>query len=76
MKKNFLVFGTMLLLTVGYTACGNKCVECGDCPDGITLTDANGNDAASVEICEEDADSKEEYDQAVSLIEGLGCECK
>lgn len=76
MKKNFLVFGTILLLTIGITSCGKKCVDCGDCPDEITLTDANGNDTASLEICEKDANSKDEYNEAVSLIEALGCECK
>lgn len=76
MKKNILVFGTMLLLAVGFTSCGNKCVECANCPDEISLLDANDNEVEVMEYCEEDFDSKEDYDQAVSLIEGLGCECK
>ena len=54
MKKNFLVFGTILLLSIGLTSCGKKCVVCGDCPDEITLTDANGNDTAILLLCEED----------------------
>ena len=28
------------------------------------------------EVCEDDFDSKEEYDQAISLTKALGCECK
>tara|TARA_B100001939_G_scaffold344522_1_gene359090 strand:+ start:609 stop:791 length:183 start_codon:yes stop_codon:yes gene_type:complete len=56
--------------------CSKKCVECGDCPVEVTLTDASGNDVDIVEVCEDDFDSKEEYDQAISVTESLGCECK
>lgn len=75
MKKSYLKIAVVALFTFSLAACSN-CVECGDCPTGITLTDAAGNDVTSLEVCEEDATSKEEYEQAVDVIEALGCECK
>lgn len=75
MKKNLLVFGLVALFGMGLASC-NKCQTCGDCPDGITLEDKNGNEVNEVEVCEDDADSKEEFDQGISLIEGFGCTCK
>ena len=48
-----------------------KCVECADCPDEVTLTDMR-NDVDNIEVCEDDFDSKEEYDQAISVTEALG----
>tara|TARA_B100001115_G_scaffold125517_1_gene94087 strand:+ start:322 stop:504 length:183 start_codon:yes stop_codon:yes gene_type:complete len=56
--------------------CSKKCVECKDCPDEVTLSDASGNDVDILEVCEDDFDSKEEYDQVISLTEAFGCECK
>lgn len=75
MKKNYLKIAVIALFTLSLGACSN-CVECGNCPDGTTMVDEAGNDVASLEVCEEDATSKEEFDQAVELIEALGCECK
>lgn len=49
------------------TSC-KKCVECTDCPTGVTFTEGN-------EICEDDFDSKDDYDAAVSVIEAFGCTC-
>lgn len=63
----------MLFATIG---CSKKCVECGDCPNDITLSDESGNEVARLEVCENDFDSKEDYDAAIALTESIGCECK
>jgi hypothetical protein len=75
MKNSRFSILLLAIFAFALTSC-STCVDCGDCPEGITLTDANGADATSVEICEDDADSKEEYDDAIAIIEALGCECK
>lgn len=75
MKKNYLKIFVALAFVFSLGACSN-CVECGDCPTDVTLYDDNDNEVASREYCEEDFDSKEDYDQAISLIEGFGCDCK
>ncbi len=77
MKKNLLVFGLVTLFGLGLASC-NKCQTCSDCADGVTLEDANGNAADEVEFCEDDFDSKEDYDLTISLAESslLGCSCK
>tara|TARA_B100001059_G_scaffold232738_1_gene271197 strand:- start:1324 stop:1476 length:153 start_codon:yes stop_codon:yes gene_type:complete len=48
--------------------CSKKCVECTDCPSEVTLDQS--------EVCESDFDNKDEYDQAVAVIEAFGCDCK
>jgi hypothetical protein len=73
--KNYFKIAVAALFIFSLGACSN-CVECGSCPEGIILTDEAGADVISVEVCEEDAGSKEEFDQAVAVIEALGCECK
>ena len=73
MKKYFIYVFLLSFMAIG---CSKKCVECADCPDEVTLTDASGNDVDNLEVCEDDFDSKEEYDQAISVTEALGCECK
>tara|TARA_B100001758_G_C17918621_1_gene357364 strand:+ start:285 stop:512 length:228 start_codon:yes stop_codon:yes gene_type:complete len=75
MKKFFYQFIVLVFISAFVSSC-SKCVDCSDCPDGITLTNASGEDVSSLEMCEEDFDSKEDYDQSVSLAEGLGCDCK
>ncbi len=75
MKNSKLLILLFAIGVFGLTSCSN-CVECGTCPEDIILTDESGADVESLEICEDDADSKEEYDDAVAIIEGLGCECK
>jgi hypothetical protein len=75
MKKNYLKIFVALAFVFSLGACSN-CVECGDCPEGVTMTDASGNDVSSLEVCEEDAASKEEFDQGIEIIEALGCDCK
>lgn len=75
MKINKL---SLLLIAIAFMAasCGNKCVDCSNCPDDVTLTDSNDNEVASLEVCEDDFDSKEEYDDAIAVTEAFGCECK
>lgn len=75
MKISKLSILLLAIFAFALTSC-STCVDCGDCPEDVTLTDESGADATSVEICEEDADSKEEYDDAIAVIEALGCECK
>lgn len=75
MKNSKFYILLFAIFAFALTSC-STCVECSDCPDDVTLTDADGMDATSVEICEDDADSKEEYNEAIAIIEALGCECK
>ena len=56
------------LLLIAFLAVGcSKCVDCDGCPEGVTL------DAS--ELCQDDFDSKDDYDAAIALIEAFGCEC-
>tara|TARA_B100000900_G_scaffold411952_1_gene432681 strand:- start:787 stop:987 length:201 start_codon:yes stop_codon:yes gene_type:complete len=66
----------MFLTSFIVIGCSKKCVECADCPDEVTLTDASGNDVAILEVCEDDFDSKADYDEAISITEAFGCDCK
>ena len=54
-------------MSVFFTSC-SKCVDCTDCPDEVTLE--------QTEICQDDFDSKEDYNTAVGLVEAFGCECQ
>lgn len=58
----FLFFSSLFILS----SCSN-CKDCGSCPEGVTLD--------QTEICKKDFDSKDDYDQAVAVIEAFGCEC-
>ena len=49
-------------------SCSKKCVECADCSSEVTLDQS--------EVCESDFDNKDEYDQAVAVIEAFGWDCK
>lgn len=63
MKKLLYLF--VAVLAFGLTSC-DKCVDCTGC-----ITGAGG------ELCEEDYNSKDEYDDAVALAESVGgCDCK
>jgi predicted aldo/keto reductase-like oxidoreductase len=64
MKKILLVLFVSGSL---FTSC-KKCVDCTDCPEGITLD--------QTEICEDDFDSKADYKTAIELVEAFGCNCK
>lgn len=72
-KNLFLV---LLVTSFALVSCSKKCVECADCPPDVTLTDASGNDVAILEVCEDDFDTKEEYNEAITLTEAFGCDCK
>lgn len=63
----FVAGCTMLLSLLALAGCEARCVTCTDCPAGVTLV--------SEEICEDDFNSKEAYDQQIQLIEGYGCTC-
>ena len=67
MKKIFLNTILVVILSVFFSSC-SKCVDCASCPDGVSLEET--------EICEDDFDSREDYNTAVSLLEDFGCECK
>ena len=67
MKKIISKSLTLLFITIFFASC-SKCVDCGDCPDGVTLE--------TTELCQNDFDSKDDYDAAVALIEAIGCACK
>ena len=67
MKKIFLNTISVVILSVFFSSC-SKCVDCASCPDGVSLEET--------EICEDDFDSREDYNTAVSLLEDFGCECK
>ena len=67
MKNKILQLFSLLIISIFFVSC-SKCVECSDCADGVTLD--------QTEFCEDDFDSKEDYDLAVDLVEALGCECK
>ena len=54
----------------------SKCVDCGDCPEGISFTDLIGVETSTAEFCEDDADSKQEFNDGIAMIEDLGSECK
>ena len=67
MKKKLLQIITITLTSAFFTSC-SKCVDCADCPDEVILE--------QTEICQDDFDSKGDYNSAIALIEGFGCECK
>ena len=67
MKKKLLQIITITLISAFFTSC-SKCVDCANCPDELTLD--------QTEICQDDFDSKDDYNSAVALIEDYGCECQ
>ena len=67
MKKILKQITILAVVSIFFTSC-SKCVDCASCPEGVTLEQA--------EICQNDFDSKEEYNTAVEVIEDFGCECK
>ena len=71
-----LTLSILFISSFTLISCSKKCVECADCPSDVTLTDASGNDVTVLEVCEDDFDSKEEYNEAITLTEAFGCECK
>ena len=67
MKKKILKITSIAIVSILFTSC-SKCVDCTDCPDEVTLD--------QTEICQDDFDSKDDYNSAVALTEAFGCECK
>ena len=67
MKKRLLQVLTIVSISIFFTSC-SKCVDCGDCPEDVTLDET--------ELCQDDFDSKDEYNSAVALVEAFGCDCK
>ena len=67
MKNRFLQILIITFFSVFFTSC-SKCVDCAGCPEEVTLEQS--------ELCEDDFDSKDDYNTAVDLIESLGCECQ
>ena len=69
----------LFVVAIAFVSCSNKCVDCGDCPDGAVLTNDDGEVVSSLELCKEDFDgsvSTVTYDEAIDLLEDLGCDCK
>ena len=62
LKNTILILMSCML----FYSC-SKCVECASCPEEVTLE--------QTEICQDDFDSKEEYDEAVAVIRAFGCDC-
>lgn len=63
MKKT--IYLLIALFGLGFTSC-KKCVDCTGCAFG-----------AGGEICQDDYDTKDEYDDAVEAAENVaGCDCK
>lgn len=68
-KKTVRMKKILLLLVLAFTfASCKKCVDCGECPEEVTLE--------QTEFCQDEFDDKDEYDQAIALIEAFGCDCK
>ena len=67
---NFILkIASMLLLVVGFTSCGDDddgCKTCSISYGGQTYTE---------EVCEEDFDSQEEYNQYLAAVALLGGDC-
>ncbi len=71
--KNILF---LFIIGIAFVSC-SKCVDCGDCPDGSVLTNDDGEVVSSLELCKEDfEDATITYDEAIDLLEDLGCDCK
>lgn len=64
---NRLFIITILFSSFFFTSC-SKCVDCASCPEDIVLE--------KTEICEDNFDSKEDYNIAIAAIEDFGCECQ
>lgn len=64
-KIQFLAF--IFVMGMALASC-SRCVSCTDCPVGTTLE--------SDEYCENDFNSKEDFDQQIQLLENFGCTCQ
>ena len=61
--NNYFIY--MFLTSFMEIGCSKKCIEYADCADEVTLTDASGNDVAILEVCEDDFNSKVDYDEVI-----------
>ena len=61
MKKLLL----LVAIAFAFTAC-NKCQDC----------DCSAWDAGTEEVCRNDFDSNDDYNEAIAALELLGCDCK
>ena len=59
MKKKLSQIIAIGLISLFFISC-SKCVDCADCPDSVTLE--------KTEICQDDFDSKDDYNTAIALI--------
>jgi len=66
----------VFLLIFVTISCSKKCVECAYFPNKVTSTDDLLHDFNILKVCEDEFDSKEEYNQATSVTEAFCCECK
>lgn len=68
MNTNFkpILFGAVTILMLFVSGC-TRCVSCTDCNPGVQLE--------SAEYCENDFNSKDDFDQAIDLAESFGCAC-
>ena len=73
LKLNLII---LFISSFTLISCSKKCVECSECPAEVSLTDASGNDVTVLEVCEDDFDTKEDYNEVITLTEAFGCECK
>jgi|TARA_B110000495_G_C22586584_1_gene351922 hypothetical protein len=64
MKK--LLF--IAVIAFAFTSC-TKCQDC-DCSASIDPS------AGTEEVCQDEFDSKDDYNEAIAALEILGCDCK
>ena len=63
-----IVFAVLIsAFGLGFAGCTRRCVTCDACPSGVQLE--------SAEMCEDDFNTEEDFDQAVQTAEGFGCSC-
>jgi hypothetical protein len=67
MKIKHIIIG-LFLGAFTLTSCSKKCQECGDCPEGVSIEQS--------EICEDNYETKDEYNSDIAIIEAFGCDCK
>ena len=75
MQNSKLSILLLAIFAFALISCSNY-VDCGNFPEGISFTDFNGVETSKAEFCEDDADSKQEFNDGIAMIEDLGCECK
>lgn len=67
LSPRFVFVVLFSVLSLGLAGCTSRCVTCEACPSGVQLE--------SAEICEDDFNTEEDFDQAVQTAEGFGCSC-